>query len=123
MGMNVVDVLEMGRGLISDEKNWTRKAYARDSVGTVIEAEDPEAVCWCSVGALKKVTSNCTTSCTCCEGPIGLFRGSFELLDIAVQEFAIGENMIRFNDTHTHAGVLAVWDRAIELAKVHVESE
>jgi hypothetical protein len=42
------------RELLSDESKWTQGFYARNSVGSEVEAIDPEACCWCLSGALMK---------------------------------------------------------------------
>ncbi len=57
--MNSKEVIEAAINLISDEKKWTQNAFARNSKGEILEnSNDPEAVCWCAVGAIKKCSVN-----------------------------------------------------------------
>ncbi len=37
------------------EKGWTQGASARDSYGIGVYSGDPDAICWCAIGALAAV--------------------------------------------------------------------
>lgn len=42
------------RNTLRDPKNWTTGFFARDKEGHGTQPYDPEAVCWCLEGAMKK---------------------------------------------------------------------
>lgn len=95
------EILQKARDLISDEKNWTQGAMARDAVGwSFTDARDQDAVCFCAVGALKRVTS---------------MREYRDALDVLREELS-GEQVVTFNDSHAHSEVLQLFDRAIKRA-------
>jgi hypothetical protein len=48
--MNELELIRRARRRI--EKGWTQGAYARDSRGSLIASDSPEASCWCVLGAL-----------------------------------------------------------------------
>jgi hypothetical protein len=49
---SIADILDRAADLIEPEGAWTQTAMARDEKGYVTAAQDPEAVCWCSYGAI-----------------------------------------------------------------------
>jgi len=49
-----VEILTNARQSISDEKNWTQGVYARDIDGYSVVEMEPTAVCFCSLGAIRK---------------------------------------------------------------------
>ena len=91
--MDTLEILKAGRELISDPARWTQGAFARNETGESIFA-DEGAIRFCSIGAISKVCGKRCVSKFACE-----VLGGF--------------NVALFNDTHTHAEVLAMWDRAI----------
>jgi hypothetical protein len=95
-----LEVLTTGRELLADPKNWTKGWFARTKDGSTTHPDDPKAVCFCSIGAVGKTTP----------GQIKLRRDVINLLD------QVTGGIVQFNDNSTHAEVLAVWDKAIELA-------
>lgn len=96
--MNDVQLLLLAaKTLISYEEDWTQGHAARKSNGTQALAESDKAVRWCALGALKAVGAD--------------YRAQ-RFLDEAS---TIG-NAIRTNDDLGHAAVMAMYDRAIELA-------
>jgi hypothetical protein len=53
--MNRIEVLEgVKRARTLALESNTKLAYARDAFGKSVDAVNPKAVCWCSVGALEK---------------------------------------------------------------------
>ncbi|PDT15877.1 hypothetical protein CO670_15380 [Rhizobium sp. J15] len=105
--MNTVEILKAARELISDEKRWTQTVYARDENGNSVNATDPMAVCFCSRGAIDKITAGNRA-----------WGGAYDvLLDLLVSEDDNCLGVADFNDKHTHAEVLSLFDRAIARAE------
>lgn len=102
--MNVVQILKEARALISDEKNWTQGAYARDTIGREVRVLGPEAMCFCALGALEKI----------------MLGGAMWSASYMLMKKEAGDDCLAvsdFNDTHNHAEVLALFDRAIARAE------
>lgn len=98
MEMTVKEVLIAARAKIADPANWTQGECARDSTGKEVHSSSDRAVCWCSIGAIANT--------------IALDGGVFNNV-ITELEFVIPGGISTFNDTHTHAEVLAKFDEAI----------
>lgn len=99
--MTSLQTLIAARELISEESRWTQGQYARDSAGHGSSPMSKTAVCFCSEGAILRVTRE---------------PNDVVLADRLLRK-ATGEPTYVFNDTRTHTEVLAAFDRAIELAK------
>lgn len=96
------EILRKARALIKDPKNWTQKACARDKYGYEVDVDSREAYCFCTIGAIAKVSGRSTD---------GDARN-------ALRDIIGGRRSIaNFNDEHTHAEVLALFDRAIARAE------
>lgn len=95
----VLELLQKARKIIEHPDNWARGEFARDLQGADISWESPEAVCFCSLGALKKADGKWTSD-----------SGRYAAGQLAVH--MIGE-ISYFNDTRSHAEVLAAWDATI----------
>ena len=91
-----LDALIAARAIIADEAHWTRGDFAKDSMGYSADSTSNEAVCWCSIGALEKASDT------------GSISAMIEL------NRTVQGSMSEYNDTHSHAEVLAVWDSTIE---------
>lgn len=87
-------VLKAARDLISKPENWCQEIAAADANGEACDF--PKAVQFCALGSIYKV---------CPEK----FRRLSRYLDSLVPS----DNIAGYNDTHTHAEVLAVFDKAI----------
>lgn len=92
----VKETLIAARAKIADPKHWTQNYLAHDISGRPISPYSPNAVCWCALGAIESVSRGrigpaVMTLSSVIEGPVS-----------------------QFNDTHTHAEILAAFDRAIE---------
>ncbi len=98
------ETLEKARSLIEIPSSWTQGASARTHYGVPVPTQDPRARSWCSVGALWAMDGR---------------SEDFELLEKAIRKLYPkgGECVSIFNDSHTHAEVLAVFDQAIAYAK------
>jgi hypothetical protein len=105
---SLAEKLIAARALIADPKNWTQDVMASRADQMECEPRDPDAVCWCSLGAISKVT----------EGLEEFWRARDALRQFVSDSPSVSE----FNDTHTHAEVLAVFDRAIETSRAAIAS-
>lgn len=106
--METVEILTKARELISDESRWTKYAYTRKADGEKADDQMDVAVCFCGVGAIAKVKG---------QNPMDATE-SFEAYLLA-QAAGVRDvvDFFTFNDTHTHAEVLAAFDRAIAAAR------
>jgi hypothetical protein len=95
--MNTLEILKAGRAKISLVENFTTGTYGRNPKGKSVKPE--EACCWCSLGAIVAVSG------------VSYYRFP-EVL--AALEDSMDGDIPDFNDSHTHAEVLAAWDEAIE---------
>ena len=108
------DLLVRTRALLADLDHWTKSSWALDKEGRDRSPTDPEAVCWCLAGALKK---------ECPEGGMRDYRGAHEALSrIIIEQCWAGwtetealSRVFDYNDASatTHADVLDLLDRAI----------
>lgn len=88
--------LKAVRELISVPERWTQREHAREASGMPTDWESPSAVCWCYEGARYKVCG------------WGTSRANAMLV------LGVRQGMtVEFNDTHTHAEVLAKLDELI----------
>ncbi len=102
--MNTVEILKAARELISDEKRWTQDLLGKDLDGYPVGLDRIEdAVCFCSVGAIIKVA--------------GFTSAHYEARRVLNEHLAVGETIAGFNDTHSHAEVLALFDSVIAEAE------
>jgi len=93
----IKQVLIKARELISKPENWTQRAVARTPEGHRTSALSTNAVCYCAMGALIKIYP--------------LYQGSRHIGTLAK---AMGTTDIaHYNDNHTHAEVLAMFDKAV----------
>ena len=95
--MSDLEVLKAARELIKDPARWTQDSYARDVDGKITDPLNPDAVCWCAVGAIMKIKGSVIIQCP--QGPLA--------------EYTNGTSLIIFNDNHTHAEVMRLFDRQI----------
>ena len=102
--METKQALTEARKLIKNKKNWTKGAFARDALDQPVSPFSPNAVCFCGVGALYRVTG-----CSTFAAPPGYHE---------ICRAARRTNFAGFNDANkrTHAEVLAAFARAIKAA-------
>ena len=93
-------VLVRVRARIADPARWTQGAWTRDATGKPQHWGSPDTVCWCLSGAL------------CLEARDERTEVRWDAQ--ARLDVAAGGPHVHFNDTHTHAEVLALVDRATE---------
>lgn len=107
--MSVAQMLKDAKALIADPAHWTQGTPARDASGKPLSNEEsPAAVCWCSIGALARVAN---------ADPAPLYH-LYPVARHYLYKATAGASIINFNDTHTHAEVMELWDKAIQLAEV-----
>lgn len=99
---STVDVLKKARALIEKPKNWTQHEYARNKLGENVLSLSPAATCWCALGAIIKFS----------DGAHVISHAERALERVIAGRLSVSS----FNDSHSHAEVLAAFDRAIELA-------
>lgn len=98
--MTPLETLKAARDLISDPSCWTQGDFARNTDGQSVDPNNKEAMCFCAFGAIQRITEN------------PLMSDADRLLESICNErfsLSVGD----FNDTHTHAEVLALFDAAI----------
>lgn len=81
--------------LFSDESKWTTLVPARNVNGEIVNGCDPEATCWCIVGAAYKCYPDFNT----------------RQLVIGKIEEQTGDGIGDWNDTHTFAEVKALMEK------------
>lgn len=100
------EMLRAARALIDTPEKWTQRQFAKDAAGHTIDFVNPDAVCFCACGALRRLHG---------------INGRVERVLADAMSSPSGEvaavRIVNFNDTHTHAEVLAAFDRAIEEAE------
>jgi hypothetical protein len=98
--MNVVEALNLVKDKLST--GWTQKTCARDKRGLPVASCDREAVCWCMIGAIGRVTDG------------DVFNETVEALEAALPR---GYGFVsEFNDAEGRKveDVFALIDKAIE---------
>lgn len=101
-----LDILIKARELISDPERWTQGVNARNRAGGLTSPENDAAVCWCGIGALCRVAGDDDLH----------WAKAVVFLHKTAREAGF-KDFPDFNDTSTHAEVLAAFDRAIEAAR------
>jgi hypothetical protein len=102
----VVTVLEEARDLIANERYWTTGAFARDRLGMKVSPRNESASQWCAIGALERVQI--------CWPPSPIDHYAARILYRArPRPYVVTE----VNDRLGHEAVLAMYDRAIALAR------
>lgn len=111
--MNTVKILKDARALIADEKNWMRGEYFGTQSGGILCAGDPEADCFCSIGAIAHATKQ--------QNIYDVEQSkAVKLLLNCIEDEQTFYSVAAFNDAHEHADVIALFDRAIARAEREV---
>lgn len=97
----MLETLKAARALIADPKHWTRGTFARDANGEPCASGAVEAVCFCALGALKRVAPSWTLVDAIQQHIYNLDREALML------------GVAGINDNLGHAAVLALFDRVI----------
>jgi len=101
MSKETADILRKARAVIEKPENWTKGDFARDAKLRPISALSTDAQCFCTWGAIIRVSENAPQMNNAADA---LYRHLNHPMDLDV-----------FNDdeTTTHAEVLSLFDRAI----------
>lgn len=99
--MRDIDFIRKAREIISDESHWTRGELARDARGDDVPPLSPRAHCFCAVGALARATKLRTDT-------VDSARIMNQIRRVCGIDF-----LSDYNDSHTHAEVLAMFDKTI----------
>ena len=104
MNHTALEILMKTRELIAEPEHWQQGMYAsnRDGFGTA--PSSPSAIKFCVVGAFSRATRGLET------------EAGREAKDI-LRKFLGWSSLIKYNDSHSHAEVLAALDGAIEQEK------
>jgi hypothetical protein len=96
--------------IIKDEKRWTQNSLARDANGVVCGALDPQAVCWCSKGALWKAAADSKGGVWMHYTQMARLSAEVQLiLEMDLPHDNNFERIAAFNDTHDHSVVIEHW--------------
>lgn len=102
--MNQVTVLQDAKQVLVSAGNRSIGNYATDKNGFMVGVRSPEAVCFCSLGAMRRVIGSDV-------------REKYKTCGLAHLSKAMGGNIVRFNDNSTYEEVLAAFDVAIKEAQ------
>lgn len=98
--MKTSEILQTAYELIKEEKNWTQGVCARNAKGEEVYFNSMNAVSFCTAGALARTTATDNVYELCWHALTAHLRDS-------------GGGLSRFNDTHSHAEVCELFQRAI----------
>lgn len=101
MALTTLEVLRGARELLADEAHWVRGDFARNASGASVLSTSTDACAWCLVGAMRNKAGGKT------DAYFSAFSAIFRLLRNGHTRLS------DFNDTHSHAEVLDLLDRAI----------
>ncbi len=105
--MSAYITLRNVRDLLNDPHRWTRGSVARAADDAETHPRSRNAVSWCLVGAAEH----------CAPDRTSYWAARSALLDEVARQHP-GAGIPRFNDTATHAEVLALLDAAIQRAAI-----
>lgn len=109
--------------IFSEESAWIKGTYARDSLGDAVYHGDEDAVCFCLVGAIRKITLHKTTlDChrlvEALQNTSAVRQFSETIVEDIKHDLYIWNNLVRFNDqAESVEEIRAVIREAIQLTK------
>lgn len=98
--MSTKQLLMQARELIIDPSHWTQGAAARDARGRGVFSDAPEACMFCVIGSIWRAAGSRTGK-------------DVYLAEHALERVVPDGYVASFNDSHSHAEVIAMFDRAI----------
>ncbi len=99
--MTPLQILTAARNKIAKPEHWTQGESCRNSSGQPCAAQ--VATCFCSIGAIGTVAGEDWEA----------EQAAMDMLRRAIDPSRPLLGLATFNDTHTHAEVLAAFDKAI----------
>lgn len=111
--MNVKQILIDARALIAEKHQWTQHALARDTYGNHTGALESAALCWCASGAVIKAAGRAAQFDYVAWNDIMAGIGDANIALRANMNCERPIDLMTFNDTHSHASVLALFDEGI----------
>lgn len=111
--MKPTEILRDARKLIAEPQKWTTRSFARTASGEAVSWGDPNAVCFCSLGAIYKAADGQRDNN---EFDVSCSRAKEALCD-AITATGWVRDVINFNDAKNHEIVLSAFDRAIAIAE------
>lgn len=105
--MKTSDLLINAKALINTPDKWTQGHFARDRLGLEISPRTDQAVCFCSLGAMMRVNYD--------EPYIPAVKALGRAItgDDTIGYYGAFQAVHEFNDKHTHAEVMGMFDKAI----------
>jgi hypothetical protein len=103
-GRDYTEVLNLAIELIADPVAWTQNAHARTADGETVKPSNPQAVCWCGLGAIAKCSNSLGII------PPQLIRYLDEFVEWKYPNRF--EGFGDFNDYHSHEIVLGLLQEA-----------
>jgi hypothetical protein len=104
--MDTKTLFNMSLNLIRNPSNWTQGFYARDIDGLELMAYEPNAICWCSQGALDVFAFKYADTPTRRDASVRMLIAINEAF-----EKHLGMPLTVLNDTRKHAEVIAEWEK------------
>jgi hypothetical protein len=108
--MDTLEVLQQARALISDPARWTQGEAALSADGHWVFPPSAQAVRWTLFGALWRVEAQAHVSEMLMDTVVQALVASFDPGDHVYSDTS---RLQQYNNTHTHAEVLALFDAAI----------
>lgn len=110
---STAEILRAARERIADPERWGKGAFAYDGLGQSVGPWREAAVCWCARGAVHRECGSASSRSA--HRAEETLTEAVERLEFDVPDDA--EPIAWVNDHHDHEVVLALFDRAIELAE------
>ena len=105
--LTTCELLSKTLEMIRHPDTWTAEAFARTEMGAGVTWIDPKASAWCAFGAL-------------CNAGFGFdgkyFTPEYYEAKKILLELTDGVDLIIWNDSHSHKDVIALFEKAIEVA-------
>jgi len=114
--MKPSDILIRAKEKISDRDHWIRGCSALNAMFRPVGSSDPQARYWCASGAVTSVLGADYNFAL--DGP----SLALTYLDDAAGEMG-ASGIVFLNDTRFHEDVMEAFDRAIEKAKLHEDTD
>lgn len=110
--LSTKDFLQQTKALIDDESKWAVGTLARDAKGNPANVDDDTATCFCTLGAVRKLSYNALHDK---HNPYSL--SNTRNLAVSLLQEQMDDNIPYFNDHNDHDDVMNAFDRAIAKAE------